>query len=77
MRRYRQLHRGRYTHAGTMWPSKGLLRWGVLVATLVLALCFELSGVAQPVEVALTPLVPGATPPAATPLRGDQPHQPL
>jgi len=50
-----------------MWPSKGLLRWGVLVATLVLALCFELSGVAQPVEVALTPLVPGVTPPAATP----------
>jgi hypothetical protein len=43
----------------------------VLVATLVLALRLALSGVAQPIEVALTPLVPGATPPAAaTPLEG-------
>jgi hypothetical protein len=39
----------------------------VLVATLVLALSLVLSGVAQPIEVVLTPLVPGATPPAATP----------
>jgi hypothetical protein len=44
-----------------MWPSKELLRWGVLVATLVLALRL-LSGVAQPIEVALTPLVPAGTP---------------
>jgi hypothetical protein len=45
-----------------MWPSSRLLPWGVLVATLVLALRLEQSGVARPIEVALTPLVPDATP---------------
>jgi len=38
----------------------------VLVATLVLVLRLVLSGVAQPIDVILTPLVPDATPPAAT-----------
>src|SRR5215213_305261 len=50
-----------------MWPSTRWLRWGGLVATLVVALGLGLSGAAQPIEVVLTPLVPGATPPAATP----------
>jgi hypothetical protein len=50
-----------------MWPSKGLLRWGVLVGTLLLASRLVQSGIAQPIEVVLTPLVPDATPPAAAP----------
>lgn len=50
-----------------MWPSTTWRRWGGLVVTLVVALRLGLSVVAQPIEVVLTPLVPGATPPAATP----------
>jgi hypothetical protein len=73
MRRVRQLHKRRPPLTGTMWPSTRLRRWGVLVVTLVLALRLVLSGVAQPSEVALTPLAPGATPtavavPAASPV---------
>ena len=44
------------------------MRWGVLVATLLLALSLMLSSLAQPVDLVLTPLVPAGTPPpAATP----------
>jgi hypothetical protein len=52
---------------------RGLLPWSVVVATLVLALSLVLAGDAQPIEVVLTPLVPGATPPAATPQAGATP----
>jgi hypothetical protein len=75
MRRFRELPSGRHPLVGAVWPPKRLLPWGVLVATLVLALSLVPSGVAQPSEVVLTPLVPGATPAAtpqsaATPLAG-------
>ena len=51
------------------------MRWGILVVTLFLALSVVLSGVAQPVDLVLTPLPPSGTPrslatppPAATPV---------
>jgi hypothetical protein len=41
------------------------MRWGIAAATIVLALIVVLPGVAQPVDLVLTPLPPGATPGAA------------
>src|SRR5215216_101840 len=73
MRRFRGLPKGSPTLAGEVRPLRGLLPWSVVVATLVLALSLVLAGDAQPTEVVLTPLVPGATPPAATPQAGATP----